>query len=394
MKFDNLLRYALRILAAYKGETPVAGWLKNFFRENPQMGSRDRKQVSEMVYCYFRLGHALKNISPEERILSGLFLSNPLPEPILEYLRPEWHAQIEKPLEEKLEILRRSQPDFDVLEIFPWKNALSAGMDHRAYCLSFLEKPRLYIRARPGQEQNLLNKLQGQELAFRDADPLGKLPFKTWSFAGGSKLDNLFLLNQEAVIQDLSSQSIALILRPDSKREFEVWDCCAGSGGKSILLADLFPGCHVTVSDIRDSILKNLTTRLVEAGIRPRHQFQADLTDQNDLPRQSFNFIMADLPCTGSGTWSRNPEALFYFDPETIDNFHQRQWKILSNVISRLKPGGDLVYITCSIFAEENERIAIRLRESGSMQLEKQELICGYGSQADSMYAARFVKIK
>src|SRR5450631_2367046 len=287
MKFDNLLRYALRILAAYKGETPITGWLKNFFRENPQMGSRDRKQVSEMVYCYFRLGHALKNISPEERILSGLFLSNPTPEPILEYLRPEWHVQIEKPLEEKLEILLRSQPDFDVLEIFPWKNALSSGIDHRAYCLSFLEKPRLYIRARPGQEQTLLTKLEGQGLEFRDADPLGKLPFKTWSFAGGSKLDNLFLLNREAVIQDLSSQSIAQILKPDSKREFEVWDCCAGSGGKSILLADLFPGCHVTVSDIRDSILKNLTTRLGEAGIRPARQFQADLTDQNDLPRQS-----------------------------------------------------------------------------------------------------------
>jgi 16S rRNA (cytosine967-C5)-methyltransferase len=394
MKFDNLLRYALRILAAYKGETPIAGWLKNFFRENPQMGSRDRKQVSEMVYCYFRLGHALKNISPEERILAGLFLSNPLPEPLLEYLRPEWHVQIEKPLEEKLEILRRSQPDFDVLEIFPWKNALSVGMDHRPWCLSFLEKPLLYIRVRPGQEQTLLNKLEGQGLAFRDADPLGKLPFKTWSFAGGTKLDNLFSLNREAVIQDLSSQSMALILKPDSKREFEAWDCCAGSGGKSILLADLFPGCHITVSDIRDSILKNLTTRLGEAGIRPAHQFQADLTDQNDLPRQSFNYITADLPCTGSGTWSRNPEALFYFDPQTIDNYHQRQWKILSNVITRLKPGGILVYITCSIFADENERITARLLESSSMQLEKEELICGYGSQADSMYTARFVKIK
>jgi 16S rRNA (cytosine967-C5)-methyltransferase len=133
---------------------------------------------------------------------------------------------------------------------------------------------------------------------------------------------------------------------------------------------------------------------LGEAGIRPAHQFQADLTDQNDLPRQSFNFITADLPCTGSGTWSRNPEALFYFDPQTIDNYHQRQLKILSNVITRLKPGGILVYITCSVFAEENERITVRLQESGSVQLEKEELICGYGSQADSMYAARFVKIK
>src|SRR5664279_3149772 len=211
MKFDNLLRYAIRILTAYKGEKPLTGWLRNFFRENPQMGSRDRKQVSEMVYCYFRLGHALKNISAEERILSGLFLSNQIPEPILEYLRPEWHMQIEKPLEEKLEILCKSHPEFNLLEIFPWQNALSLGVDHRAYCLSFLEKPLLYIRARPGQEQTMLRKLEESELPFINADLLGKLPFKTWSFAGGTKLDDLFVLNREAVVQDISSQRTALI---------------------------------------------------------------------------------------------------------------------------------------------------------------------------------------
>src|SRR5450631_1257440 len=142
MKFDNLLRYALRILAAYKGETPITGWLKNFFRENPQMGSRDRKQVSEMVYCYFRLGHSLKNISKEERIITGLFLTNSKKEPILENLHPEWYQEVEKTLDEKLAQVRLKYPDFDLLEIFPWKKLLSAGVDHLAYCLSFLERPR------------------------------------------------------------------------------------------------------------------------------------------------------------------------------------------------------------------------------------------------------------
>jgi 16S rRNA (cytosine967-C5)-methyltransferase len=394
MKFDNLLRYAVRILAAYKGETTLAGWLKNFFRENPQMGSRDRKQVSEMVYCYFRLGHAIKNISPEERIIIGLFLSNTNPEPILENLRPAWHAQSGKPLEEKLEILLKSCPDFDPLDIFPWKNLLSAGVEHRAFCLSFLEKPLLFIRARPGHEQTLVKKLNDHDLPLNNADPLGKLPFKTFSFPSGAKLDNVFLFNKEAVVQDLSSQHTALILKPDSKKEFEVWDCCAGSGGKSILLADLFPGCHLTVSDIRDSILKNLTNRLAEAEVRPTRQFQADLTDQNDLPRQSFNFIAADLPCSGSGTWSRNPEALYYFDPGNISNYHQRQERILVNIIGRLKAGAILVYITCSVFSDENEGVTKKILDTGSLQLEHQELISGYGKQADSMYAARFVKIR
>jgi 16S rRNA (cytosine967-C5)-methyltransferase len=392
MKFDNLLRYAVRILSAYAGEIPLHSFLKNFFRENPQMGSRDRKQVSEMCYCYFRLGHALKNISKGERILCGIFLSNHNKEQILEHLRPEWHDQVEKTLEEKLEIVRSKYPEFDPMEIFPWKNLLSAGIDHRAFCLSFLEKPLLFIRIRPGQEQVLTAKLALHNIEFRDADPDAVLPFKTYSFAGGTKLDDVFLLNREAVVQDLSSQRTAIYLKPDAKKEFEAWDCCAGSGGKSILLADLYPGCRLAVSDIRESILKNLSARFQEAGIEPAYLFSADLTDQNDIPRQSFNFIVADLPCTGSGTWSRTPEALYYFNPESISNYRQRQEKILSNIVSRLKPNGILVYLTCSVFADENERISVKISEPGNMKLEKQELIGGYGQGADSMYAARFTK--
>jgi 16S rRNA (cytosine967-C5)-methyltransferase len=394
MKFDNLLRYAVRLLSVYSGGTPLNSFLKNFFRENPQMGSRDRKQVSEMCYCFFRLGHSLKNISKEERILAGLFLTNQKKEQILEWLRPEWHAVIEKELEEKLVIIRRTLPDFDELEIFPWKEHLSAGVNHRAFCLSFLEKPRLFIRIRPGQEISLSEKLIRHQIDFLDADPDSVLPFKTYSFAGGTKLDDLFLLNQEAVVQDLSSQRTALLLKPDAKKEFEAWDCCAGSGGKSILMADLYPGCRLTVSDIRESILKNLSTRFKEAGIEPAHLFKADLTDQNDLPRQSFHFIVADLPCTGSGTWGRTPEALYYFNPEVISNYRQRQEKILLNITSRLKTNGILVYITCSVFAGENERVSANLAGTGIMKEEQRQMILGYGQEADSMFISRFTKLR
>jgi 16S rRNA (cytosine967-C5)-methyltransferase len=339
------------------------------------------------------MGHALKNISAEERILTGIFLSNHHQEQILEQLRPDWHMLVEKRLEEKLDFVRLKFPDFQLTDIFPWKGLLSADMDHYAFCLSFLEKPRLFIRVRPGQEEVLTAKLTQNNIEYRDADPHSLLPFKTYSFNGGTKLDNVFLLNREAVVQDLSSQRTALFLKPDAKREFEAWDCCAGSGGKSILLNDLYPGCRLTVSDIRESILKNLSNRFRDAGIEPVHLFSADLTDQNDVPRQSFNFIVADLPCSGSGTWSRTPEALYYFNPETISNYRQRQEKILSNIIMRLKPNGVLVYITCSVFADENERISGKLLESGNMKLEKHEILPGYHDAADSMYAARFTKL-
>ena len=388
------MRYAVRILEAYTHDMPLQGWLKNFFRENPQMGSRDRRQVTEMVYCFFRLGHALKHISKEERIITGIFLSNNKKELILEHLQPEWHEQIENPLEEKIEMVRLKYPDFDILEIFPWKNILSEGIDLRAYCLSFLEKPKLFIRIRPGKEKSVTAKLVSHQITFQDADPLSILPFRAYAFANTTKLDGVILLNQEAVIQDLSSQQTALFLKKDGNKISEAWDCCSGSGGKSILITDLNPGCQLTVSDIRESILNNLKKRFHEAGVPSPKYLKADLTDQHDLPKQMFPFIIADLPCTGSGTWSRTPEAMYFFKPESLTNYRQRQEKILSNIISRLKPGGVLVYITCSVFADENERVSSFILPSGNLKADQQQMIIGFGQAADSMYVSRFIKIK
>jgi 16S rRNA (cytosine967-C5)-methyltransferase len=291
-------------------------------------------------------------------------------------------------------MVRHKYSDFNELEIFPWKDQLSTGIDHRQYCLSFLEKPRLFIRIRPGHEISLTAKLQQHNLDAVDPDPDRTLPFKSFSFDAGTRLEDVIILNREAVIQDLGSQRTALFLKQDNRKEFEAWDCCTGSGGKSILMSDLYPGLKLTVSDIRESILKNCTRRLKEAGIEPVRMFKTDLTDPNDIPRQSFNFIIADLPCTGSGTWSRTPEALYFFNPDAIKDFRLRQEKILANISNRLKPGGILVYMTCSVFAEENERLASERAGTGLMKIEREELIAGYLETADSMYAARFTKLR
>ncbi|HMG68357.1 MAG TPA: hypothetical protein VK588_11755, partial [Chitinophagaceae bacterium] len=80
-------------------------------------------------------------------------------------------------------------------------------------------------------------------------------------------------------------------------------------------------------------------------------------------------------------------------NPELISNYRQRQERILLNIISRLKTDAVLVYITCSVFADENERISAKLLSYGNIKLEQQELIGGYRLGADSMYVARFTKI-
>ena len=107
-----------------------------------------------------------------------------------------------------------------------------------------------------------------------------QINFEAYSFANGTRLEQILELNRDAVIQDLSSQKTGTFMKMaiNPEKKIRAWDCCAGSGGKAILLADLYTGLHLTVSDIRKSILENLRLRFVEAGISQYHAFHADLT--------------------------------------------------------------------------------------------------------------------
>jgi len=384
MKFDNQLRYATTILSSYQGGIPLHTWLKDFFRQHKQMGSRDRKTVSNMVYAFYRLGHAVRGMPVDERILLGLFLVHDQPDELLAYFRPEWSSQAAKSLEEKIDFIHGKGIDFTPGEIFPWKDELSEGIDHYAFCLSFLQQPDLFLRIRPGNEQQVLNRTN--ELT-RELIP----PF-TLRLPNGTKIEALFTPDKEVVIQDYSSQRIAGFLRSAASPVI-FWDACAASGGKSILAYDMMPGINITVSDIRESILKNLQQRFRQAGITKFYSFIADLTRKDTVLSSDtlpYNLVLADVPCTGSGTWSRTPEELFFFNPGKILTYSAAQKAIVGNIVPRLAPGADFVYTTCSVFRKENEAIAGLVREKFGLRLEQADAIKGYGQKADTMFAARF----
>ena len=387
MKFDNQLRYATTIITAYQGETPLHVWLKDFFRQHKQMGSRDRKTVSSLVYGFYRLGHSVRGLGLEERVLLGSFLVQHQPGELLAYFRPEWNAQVSRPLEEKIEIVQQDGVEFDPSEIFPWKSELSDDIDHYAFCLSFLRQPDLFLRIRPGFEQQVLSRIG--EVTHELIPPF------TLRLPNGVKVEELFTPDKEVVIQDYSSQRIAAFIPPEAHK---LWDACAASGGKSILIHDLIPELDITVSDIRESILLNLRQRFRQAGIAGYRSVVADLTKAvpadmlrsdggADLP---FDLVLADVPCTGSGTWSRTPEELYFFDPRKILTYSTAQRQIVTNIAPRLMPDAHLVYITCSVFKKENEAIAALIREQLGLRQEEAGTIKGYDQRADSMFAARF----
>ena len=411
MKFDNQLRHATAIIDAYKGEMPLHAWLKSFFRDNKQMGSRDRKLLSSLVYGYYRLGHAVPAIATDERIITGLFLCHSQPHELLHYFRPDWNEKIALPLEDKV-ILFQQDPsgagaDFRVTDIFPWKDQLSPGIDHEAFCLSFLRQPDLFLRIRPGYQQAVLEKLAAAPAVQSAAQPHPSAAAVTYEFIppftlrlpNGFNVEDHFTPDLEVVVQDYSSQRLASFF-PAAPTDpafaplnipTSFWDACAASGGKSILAHDLYPDMAITVSDIRESILHNLKGRFHAAGIKEYTAFTADLTrEAPPASAATASLILADVPCTGSGTWGRTPEELCFFNPAKILRYSTMQQQILTHIAQNLAPGARLIYSTCSVFKKENEDIAAFLRENFGLGQDKMENIKGYDLQADTMFAARF----
>jgi 16S rRNA (cytosine967-C5)-methyltransferase len=104
--------------------------------------------------------------------------------------------------------------------------------------------------------------------------------------------------------------------------------------------------------------------------------------------------ILADVPCSGSGTWRRNPENLHFFDTQIIPQFAERQLSILQNVLPSLAIGGYLVYLTCSIFAAENENNIKQILQSNiNLQLVSEEFCGGIDLHGDFIYRSVIQKV-
>lgn len=373
MKYDNQLRYASQIVERYDGRIPLSAWLKDYFRLNKQMGSNDRKTISEMVYGFYRLGFN-QFASVEERLLSFISISENIPAMKEYFFESEKNAGVKDG--------NKISPE----KIFSYNEHLSEGIDAVEFSRSFLTQPDLFLRARPSFKNVVIEKLAKNNTRYKDCgEDCIALPNST-------RVESVIEIDKEAVIQDKSSQKTGrFIAEAASSLRADIWDCCAASGGKSIMAYDILNSPMLTVSDIRESILHNLNQRFERAGIGNYKAFIADLTDpQTNVQTLQFDLVIADVPCSGSGTWARTPEQLYFFKKERINYYSTLQQKIVSKVASSLKPGGMLLYITCSVFAEENERNVEFIERELGLKTVKVELIKGYNEKADTLFAALF----
>jgi 16S rRNA (cytosine967-C5)-methyltransferase len=382
VRIHSYLQSAAGILQEYKGGQPFALWLKQYFSVHKKFGSKDRRQVAHLCYSYYRLGRAFMNRAVEERILLSLFFTSVTANAYLQELQPEWNDRVRQSLEEKLSYL---DAEDEWRNIFPWQEELSEQIEAYSFTTSFLQQPDLYLRLRPGKEKAVLRKLEavGIQVVQKD-DRCLQLPI-------GTRIEDIIQVDQEAVVQDYSSQQVLDPLYAaieDKRRELSVWDCCAASGGKSLLAYDQFGSIDLTVSDVRQSILHNLHTRFKRAEIVNYQSFVADVSSPNFFTHNKYDIVICDAPCSGAGTWSRTPEQLFFFEKEKITYYADLQKKIATNAVRAVKQGGWFVYITCSVFRRENEEVAAFIAKEKGLHLQSLHYFKGYTDKADTLFVA------
>jgi len=379
---------ASSILESYDGKIPFAQFLKSFFRQHTKYGSRDRKIIAGICYGYFRIGESASQYNLSDQLSIGYFLTHQIDNGYLESVFPEWVFQIEKSILVKLDFIKSLFPSFNSTLIFPFSAAKSIGLDDSPFSISFLEKPPFFIRIRPGFEKTVFKKLELAKVSFKELEK------NCLKIGDHQDLSSILIQNKEFVVQDISSQQTALLF-PNVEKPIVIWDACAASGGKSIMFHDYFPASKIYASDVRESILNELQQRFSAADIKAESIFKVDLfSDSADeiitknTPATGFDFIIADVPCSGSGTWKRDPEWLRNFKEFDLAFFQQRQIAIVQKIAHYLKKDGYLLYITCSVFKSENEDVLKEIELSTELSVVNSKLINGLEDGGDLLFVA------
>ncbi|HEX3422816.1 MAG TPA: RsmB/NOP family class I SAM-dependent RNA methyltransferase [Sphingomicrobium sp.] len=167
-------------------------------------------------------------------------------------------------------------------------------------------------------------------------------------------------------VQDEGSQLIALACEP--KDGEDIVDLCAGAGGKSLALAAAAPGSNILATDTNRPRLARLAPRAERAGAAIETRLLNPPDELEDLAewREKADLVLIDAPCSGSGTWRRNPEGRWRLTPDRLDRVIAVQTRLLDIGAKLVRPGGRLVYAVCSILSREGAAQIERFRERHS----------------------------
>lgn len=393
--FSIRLRNLHQLISGFDGTVPLAWYLRKAFHAHRNFGSTDRKFYTSWCYSWFRLGHALPELERDRRLAVSWYLVHGPGDPFFGLLAK--HAGLELPeslhqsgVPGRVACVQTLFPRFRVEQITGLEVSLSGGLNQEGFAMSMLSQPAVWIRIGSGKEQLVRKALESADVPYA-ADE--KIP-AALRLEPQVKLDSLPAEVRRFIqVQDRSSQLAGAVVpaRPGERW----WDCCCGSGGKTLQLLDRFPDLHIDATDARASVMENFNERLQMAGKRVANWAVTDLNDASAIPfaKGTFDGILADVPCSGSGTWSRTPEQVSFFDSGALDTWCGKQRRIISNILDFLKPGGRLAYITCSVFTRENEDMAQFIGQECPVRIDAIGFLDGIKYRSDSMFYALFTKL-
>ncbi|MBR4664863.1 MAG: RsmB/NOP family class I SAM-dependent RNA methyltransferase [Lentisphaeria bacterium] len=341
---------------------PADQFLNRVFRQDRRIGGRDRRLYSNLIFAVFRwYGPLRKHSSDPAFLLAGAAAAEKydLPEitfflkqaGLPETCRNEIFAP-ETPLARLNAFLHLSgyPADLSGRECLPeWiYSHLDFEPDEDFLALQQI-RPPLWLRVQRKTADEVIESLRRQNIeAVPDSrmEPALRIDCPV-------NLPELEAYKRGWIeVQDLSSQCIGKICAPQEGECW--WDACAGGGGKSLHLASLMNGKGtITASDVRGTKLEELRQRAKRAGfsnLRTREWDGAELP----VGENSCDGVLIDAPCSSSGRWRRNPESRWLLTEERVTELASVQKKLLDIAAKAVKPGGVLVYATCSLLRDEN----------------------------------------
>ncbi len=319
-----LLQTACKIISQADREHPADSLLRETFKRLRVFNADETRAISNTVFTYFRWRGFLDALD-------------------------ETRAQVEQAfsLAEQFEQDPFSLTDDD-LRAKTVPNWAAAEVETTADWFRALQRPpNLWLRAKRGQGNRLSHKLNAELRLLPDALVYtGKEDlFRTPEFHAG-----------EFELQDINSQAVGFVCAPQPGETW--WDACSGEGGKLMHLSDLMENKGlIWASDRAEWRLKHLKRRAARA--KAFNYRAAPWNGGTKLPTKTkFHGVLLDAPCSGVGTWQRNPHARWTTTIEDVKELAEVQKQLLANAAGSLKPGGKLIYSVCTLTKSETLDVA------------------------------------
>ena len=346
------------VIASARDDGPPADSIvTRYFKQRRYAGSKDRRAVRELVFRAIRRSGE----RPESGRSAIVGLANDDPELSELFGQPRGPAD-----------LREGEPSASRGFVASW---LQPELSH---LVTEDERPALLERAPLDLRVNVARASRDELLEqFEGARPTRLSPWGIRLPHDTRVDDHPAFASGLVEVQDEGSQLIALACSPASGER--ILDLCAGAGGKALALAAAAPAATIIASDSNRARLSMLPARAQRAAaaietrlLNPPHELE-ELEDWRD----GADLVLVDAPCSGSGTWRRNPEGRWRIAPERLDRVIALQQRLLDLAAELVKPGGRLVYAVCSLLSREGSGQIERFLERHSSWISEETPIAG-----------------